>query len=193
MKSTLDSIFQVAFGTELDSMCGSSEEGKNFADAFETSSALTLFRYVDLFWKIKKFLNIGSEATLRKSTKNLNEFIFKLINIRIQHMQTSKDDSAVSLPITSCVSDYKENIYRLCIFHFAWTMQSKHGDILSGFLQQEKYDSTYLRDIILNFVIAGKDTTVATLAWFIYMLCKYPAVQEKAAEEVKEATNIGNN
>jgi len=39
MKSTLDSIFQVAFGTELDSMCGSSqEEGKIFADAFDTSS-----------------------------------------------------------------------------------------------------------------------------------------------------------
>lgn len=51
------------------------------------------------------------------------------------------------------------------------------------------YDSKYLRDIILNFVIAGKDTTAATLSWFVYMLCKYPAVQEKAAEEVKEATN----
>ncbi|KAL1331418.1 hypothetical protein HN51_048682 [Arachis hypogaea] len=160
MKSTLDSIFQVAFGTELDSMCGSSEEGKNFADAFETSSMLTLFRYVDVFWKIKKFLNVGSEAVLRKNTKILNDFVFKLINIRMQQLQTSKDDSA-----------------------------NKHGDILSRFLQQEKYDSTYLRDIILNFVIAGKDTTAATLAWFIYMLCKYPEVQERAAEEVKEVTN----
>nr|ACU18763.1 unknown [Glycine max] len=69
MKSTLDSIFQVAFGTELDSMCGSSQEGKIFADAFDTSSALTLYRYVDVFWKIKKFLNIGSEAKLRKTTE----------------------------------------------------------------------------------------------------------------------------
>lgn len=68
-------------------------------------------------------------------------------------------------------------------------MQTKRGDILSRFLQVKEYDSKYLRDIILNFVIAGKDTTAATLAWFIYMLCKYPAVQEKVAEEVKEATN----
>ncbi|RYR70991.1 hypothetical protein Ahy_A02g005300 isoform C [Arachis hypogaea] len=104
MKSTLDSIFQVAFGTELDSMCGSSKEGKNFADAFETSSMLTLFRYVDVFWKIKKFLNVGSEAVLRKNTKILNDFVFKLINIRMQQLQTSKDDSAVSLLVTSCVS-----------------------------------------------------------------------------------------
>lgn len=99
MKSTLDSIFQVAFGTELNSMCGSNEEGKIFANAFDTSSALTLYRYVDVFWKIKKFLNIGSEATLRKNTEILNEFVMKLINTRIQQMQMSKDDhdSVVSL------------------------------------------------------------------------------------------------
>ncbi|MED6182052.1 hypothetical protein PIB30_025128 [Stylosanthes scabra] len=93
MKSTLDSIFQVAFGTELDSMCGSSEEGKNFAEAFEIASMLTLYRYVDVFWKIKKFLNVGSEAVLRKNTKILNDFVFKLINTRIQQLQISKDDS----------------------------------------------------------------------------------------------------
>lgn len=62
----------------------------------------------------------------------------------------------------------------------------KKEDILSRFLQVT--DPKYLRDIILNFVIAGKDTTAATLSWFIYMLCKHPAVQEKVVQEVKEAT-----
>ncbi|KAK8268846.1 hypothetical protein V6Z11_D11G094300 [Gossypium hirsutum] len=61
LKSTLDSIFKVAFGVELDSMCGSNEEGKEFAAAFDDSSALTLYRYVDPFWKIKRYLNIGSK------------------------------------------------------------------------------------------------------------------------------------
>lgn len=45
----------------------------------------------------------------------------------------------------------------------------------------------YLRDIILNFLIAGKDTTAGTLSWFIYMLCKHPEIQEKVAREVKDA------
>ena len=103
MKSTLDSIFQVAFGTELDSMCGSSQEGKIFADAFDTSSALTLYRYVDVFWKIKKFLNIGSEARLKKNTEVVMEFFFKLINTRIQQMQTSNVDTDVSLLHTSYI------------------------------------------------------------------------------------------
>ncbi|XP_045804437.1 cytochrome P450 704C1-like [Trifolium pratense] len=160
MKSTLDSIFKVAFGTELDSMCGTNEEGKNFAIAFDSANALTLYRYVDVFWKIKKFLNLGSEATLRKNAQIVHEFLIKLITTKIEEMRNSKGDSV-----------------------------RKSGDILSRFLEVKDFDTTYLRDIILNFLFAGKDTTAATLSWFMYMLCKYPAVQEKAAEEVRKATN----
>lgn len=45
----------------------------------------------------------------------------------------------------------------------------------------------YLRDIVLNFLIAGKDTTANTLTWFFYMLCKNPIVQDKVALEIKES------
>lgn len=68
----------------------------------------------------------------------------------------------------------------------------KKEDILSRFLQLGEADPKYLRDIILNFIIAGKDTTATTLSWFIYMLCKHPAIQEKVAREVKEAINPKN-
>lgn len=96
MKATLDSIFQVAFGVELDSMCGSSEEGKSFSNAFDDASSLTLWRYVDAFWKLKKFLNIGSEATLKKKTDIINGFVFKLIRNKIEQMKSSKEEYSVS-------------------------------------------------------------------------------------------------
>ncbi|XVF22678.1 hypothetical protein REPUB_Repub12eG0191700 [Reevesia pubescens] len=164
MKSTLDSIFKVAFGVELDSMCGSNVEGKEFTTAFDDSSAAILFRYVDIFWKIKRILNIGSEAALKKNVKVVNNFVYKLIHNKIEQMRNSKDDSSV--------------------------MQMKKEDILSRFLQVSDTDPTYLRDIILNFIIAGKDTTATTLSWFIYMLCEHPDIQEKVAQEVMEATNM---
>ena len=68
----------------------------------------------------------------------------------------------------------------------------KKEDILSRFLQVKdvETDPKYLRDIILNFIIAGKDTTATSLSWFVYMLCKHPDIQEKVAQEVKEAMNL---
>ncbi|CAI0401202.1 unnamed protein product [Linum tenue] len=161
MKSTLDSIFKVAFGVELDSMCGSNEEGREFSNAFDDASAISLWRYVDVFWKVKKFFNIGSEATLKKKVKIINDFVYKLINSKIQQMKTQTNRS----------------------------LQMKKDDILSRFLQVTEVDTTYLRDIILNFVIAGKDTTAATLSWFIYMLCKHPDVQVKVAGEISTTSD----
>nr|DAD18630.1 TPA_asm: hypothetical protein HUJ06_020093 [Nelumbo nucifera] len=158
MKSTLDSIFKVGFGVELDSMGGSSE-GTKFAQAFDDSSALTLWRYVDIFWKIKKFLNIGKEATLKKNIKVIDNFMYKLIRSKIEQKQNSDNDTSL-----------------------------KKDDILSRFLELNETDPQYLRDIILNFLVAGRDTTATTLSWFLYMLCKHPRVQEKVAQEVMEAT-----
>ncbi|CAN1308309.1 Cytochrome P450 704C1 [Linum perenne] len=157
MKSTLDSIFKVAFGVELDSMCGSNDEGTKFSQAFDDASAMTLWRYVDVFWKVKKLLNIGSEAALKKNVKIVDDFVYKLIKNKIELMQrpASSDDSS----------------------------SLKKDDILEA-----SDDPTYLRDIILNFVIAGKDTTAATLSWFIYMMCKHPDIQDKVSEEIMEAT-----
>ena len=94
MKATLDSIFQVAFGAELDSMCGSSEEGKRFSNAFDDASSMTVWRYVDVFWKIKKFLNIGAEADMKKKTKIVNDFVFKLIQNKIEHMKNSTEENS---------------------------------------------------------------------------------------------------
>lgn len=54
----------------------------------------------------------------------------------------------------------------------------------------ENMTDRYLRDIILNFMIAGKDTSANTLTWFFYMLCKHPLVQEKIFQEILEATKV---
>uniref|UniRef100_A0A5B7A3L7 Unspecific monooxygenase n=1 Tax=Davidia involucrata TaxID=16924 RepID=A0A5B7A3L7_DAVIN len=49
IKSTLDSVFKVVLGVELDSMCGTNEEGSQFCNAFDEANAITSYRYVDIF------------------------------------------------------------------------------------------------------------------------------------------------
>ncbi|PHU29249.1 hypothetical protein BC332_01342 [Capsicum chinense] len=161
LKASLDSIFRVAFGVELDSMSGSNEEGKKFSDAFDNANAVLIWRYVDILWKIKRALSIGSEAKLRDNIRTIDAFVYKLIHRKTEQM--NKPETDLSLP---------------------W----KKEDILSRLLQITGTDPKYLREIILNFILAGRDTTAITLSWFIYVLCKYPHVQEKIAQEIKETT-----
>ena len=69
-------------------------------------------------------------------------------------------------------------------------MQLKKEDILSRFVKINDNDPKYLRDVILNFVLAGKDPIAITMCWFIYELCKHPEVQDKVAKEIREAINM---
>ena len=69
MKCTLDSIFKVGFGVDLNCLEGSGEEGVEFMKAFDDAIALAYWRYVDPTWKLKRALNIGSEAALNNNIK----------------------------------------------------------------------------------------------------------------------------
>eukprot|EP01018_Ginkgo_biloba_P016139 Gb_31690 [translate_table: standard] len=162
MKSSLDAICKMAFGVDINSISSSNSGPEaSFAKAFDTSNAMLFRRYMDGLWKLKRFLNIGAEATMRKNIKILNDFVYKVIQSRRQEM----------------ISAEKENV---------------KPDILSRYItlsgkETENLSDKYLRDVILNFIIAGKDTTALTLSWFMYMLCKHPDIQEKIAQETKSS------
>lgn len=62
-------------------------------------------------------------------------------------------------------------------------------DLLSLYMERsgsEGVSDEELRDIILNFLIAGRDTTSNALSWALYRLCIHPEVQQRAYEEVVE-------
>lgn len=84
MRCTLDSIFRVAFGSDLDSTCGSNEEGASFSRAFDAASEITAWRYVDVLWRIKKAMNLGLEAKLKENVRVVDEFVYKLIHTKMQ-------------------------------------------------------------------------------------------------------------
>lgn len=43
-----------------------------------------------------------------------------------------------------------------------------------------------MRDIVLNFVIAGRDTTAQALSWTFYNLCCHPRIEYKLVQEINE-------
>lgn len=44
-----------------------------------------------------------------------------------------------------------------------------------------------LRDFVVNFLLAGRDTTATLLTWFFYLLSIHPDIQQKVIEDVDNA------
>lgn len=86
MKSTLDSVFKVVLGVDLDSIYGTNEEGTYFSQCFNEASAITMYRYADLLWKFKRMLNVGTERKLKKNIKVIDEFVYKIIRRKIEQV-----------------------------------------------------------------------------------------------------------
>lgn len=63
------------------------------------------------------------------------------------------------------------------------------SDLLSRFMclvddNGQPYSDVWLRDILFNFLIAGRDTTALTLTWFMYCMSQNPACEALVREEI---------
>ncbi|KAI4349424.1 hypothetical protein L6164_010014 [Bauhinia variegata] len=60
------------------------------------------------------------------------------------------------------------------------------ADMLSRFLNSGHSDEDFLADIVISFILAGKDTTSAALTWFFWLLLKNPRVEKEVLKEIRE-------
>ncbi|XP_010525434.1 PREDICTED: cytochrome P450 94B3 [Tarenaya hassleriana] len=62
---------------------------------------------------------------------------------------------------------------------------NKNEDLLSRFIKIDEMNSPdLLRDIVISFILAGRETTSSALSWFFWLLSLHPEVEEKIIEEL---------
>jgi len=81
MRFTMDSIFKVTFGYEVGTLAPELPDTP-FAGAFATTNEIASSRFMNPFWKLQRVLNVGSEATVAKSAKVVDDFIYGVIKAR---------------------------------------------------------------------------------------------------------------
>lgn len=59
-------------------------------------------------------------------------------------------------------------------------------DLLSRFLSSGQSDEEFVTDVVICFILAGRDTTSAALTWFFWLLHKNPTVEEEIMKEIKQ-------
>ncbi|KAL5994717.1 hypothetical protein ACLOJK_024770 [Asimina triloba] len=131
-----DNVCKVSFNEDPkclgDGDDGRGELSPQFTQAFEVGENLSAGRFTYLLpflWRIKKFLNVGTEKQLKESTSTVHGFATKIIQSRMKNGSHANDD------------------------------------LLSRFIANKDNSEEFIRDIVVSFILAGRDTTSSSLAW----------------------------
>ena len=124
----------------------------------------------------------------------INEFVYSVVRARRANLEQFKV-STLSLSLSACTHSLR--ILRLphthsrlfvCV-HGGGAAKQDSGDLLSLFLNDaakrgEELSDDFLRDVILNFLIAGRDTTACALTYMFKALSEHPGVESEVCDEV---------
>ncbi|MCD7464154.1 hypothetical protein HAX54_052214 [Datura stramonium] len=122
-------------------------------------------------WKLQKLLGVGPEMRLSKAEEVIDQVIVKYISMKRDELskggKTKEDEDGFDL-LTS---------------YIALNDGEKKTEL--------KFDDKFLRDTILNFMIAGRDGVSACLTWFIWIVFTHPKVEKIIREELKAIIPVG--
>ncbi|KAI8637919.1 cytochrome P450 [Parasitella parasitica] len=164
LRFTMDSFAELGFGVALNSLLKRAE----FADSFDALQSHAFNRFVmpgiDAYETAKHYLTYWSKTkSIKQHLETVDTFAENLIK------QRREEEAAAKLV----------------------GVQLEKQDLLSRFMREtyasgETLDDVDLRDTILNFIIAGRDTTAQALTWTFYQLMLYPEVQAKVHAEAEQ-------
>ncbi|XP_010247229.1 PREDICTED: cytochrome P450 94B3-like [Nelumbo nucifera] len=81
------------------------------------------------------------------------------------------------------VHDFSDNIIRSRMEEEGGKQSTE--DLLSRFVADDLNSPEFLRDIVISFILAGRDTTSSTLAWFFWLLSSRPDIEHNILDELK--------
>ncbi|XP_030456424.1 cytochrome P450 94A2-like [Syzygium oleosum] len=176
-----DNICSVAFG--VDPNCFAAEEASeeisgrnsNFVKAFDEAVENCSSRFMSplpALWKLKRFFNLGSEKRFRSNIRVINEFAMDIIKSKEEQIESAATG--------------REN----------GDERSRDRDLLSRFMSSSadlefrnlEEKRKFLRDIVISFVLAGKDSTSTALTWFFWLIAAHPLCERKILKELSAAT-----
>ncbi|KAL6640915.1 hypothetical protein ACP70R_019096 [Stipagrostis hirtigluma subsp. patula] len=162
LRLTFDNVCMIAFGVDPGCLSPGLPEIP-FARAFEDATEATIVRFVTptAVWRAMRALGVGHERVLRRSLAGVDAFAYDVIRKRKEELEAEATAAA-----------------------------GRRSDLLTVFTKMRDedgrpaYSDKFLRDICVNFILAGRDTSSVALAWFFWLLGKNPAVEAKILEEI---------
>ncbi|KAH7868885.1 cytochrome P450 monooxygenase pc-1 [Lentinula edodes] len=134
---------------------------RDFSNAFlEAQEAVSSRERFSMIWPV---LEIHKDRT-KEPMKVINAFIQPIVDEAVAKMRSQKELGQLS----GLAADIDDN------------------ETLLDHLVKQTEDPVVLKDETLNILIAGRDTTAATLTFVIYFLSMYPETMDRLRKEIFE-------
>jgi cytochrome P450 len=163
---TMDIFAKVGFDVDLHGV--ESDQNAELLDSFERTSMRILQRIQQPMWvwKLKRWLNVGPEKQLAEDIKTLDDMIYGVISRSIEEKNRERADKSSRKDLITLFMEKSEVEYT----------KGVHTTM----------DLKMMRDFVVSFLAAGRETTATTMSWVILMLNRYPKVLERVRQELKE-------
>lgn len=149
-------MYRLGFGEDLGAL--RSDDKLPFAESFDEAQVRTAMRLMLPFWQAREIVNR----------------VLKPWQTPMSHHIKVVDDYARSI-IQKRRAEVEAGVEKHDLLTRFLGTEDENGDLLN-----EKQ----LRDIVLNFIIAGRDTTAQALSWGMYCIMSHPHVEKKLVEEI---------
>lgn len=205
---TLDSIGEIAFGVNIGSLHNPDHP---FARAFDTAQKLCEARFFSPVFELAPCLH-PREWRLRRAVRVLDKFAF---NVRWQPRPWPLTSPPARLARHPSFVTPTHTTTLLAFPHHARSVTQVIGarraalastaesdtpreDLLTRFMMHrdqdtgKPYEDRFLRDVVLNFIIAGRDTTAQALSWCTYLLTQNPDKEAKVRGPTSPPTRLAD-
>ncbi|KAL6875602.1 hypothetical protein ACP4OV_013115 [Aristida adscensionis] len=132
------------------------------AAAFDAAAGIIARRGaapVAAVWKAKRALGVGSERRLREEIRVIHEAVMELIHIRKKERALANGGGN------------------------AGAGDGRRSDLLSRMIECGYADEA-IRDMVISFIMAGRDTTSSALTWFFWLLTRHRDVEREVLREI---------
>ncbi|KAF9938009.1 hypothetical protein BGZ67_000648 [Mortierella alpina] len=152
---TLDVFGHLTFGFEFNALLA--EGSHEFGDSYDYLTANIDNRLADPFWFFTEKITPGKTTKLNAALAVVDKYAYMAIEKRRSETEEERD--------------------------------RRPKDLLDHFINHVAEDGSKLtdedlRDVFVNFMIAGRDTTALTLTWQFYSLMANPRVMKNVLKEI---------
>ncbi|KAI5077024.1 hypothetical protein GOP47_0009089 [Adiantum capillus-veneris] len=144
---------------------------QGFVQGFQVALQITADRFLipDFVWKTKRFFKIGSEKKLIDAMEQVDKFASFVIELGKQELASGKDRKDLLARFIRLAKEQTESL------DHDNNSDKQEGMVISDSL---------LKDILLSFILAGRESIASGVTFSMWLICVHPIVEREVLKEI---------